>query len=193
MITTTRRGALLAGVLGAAGLLGAAPALAASSSDWDEDFLTAPEDRMGWDVSAMTQTQVDNARLVIAIGKAYDISPKGVEVALATAIVESWLYNRSTVTDGTSGGLFQQQTSWGWGTAAEVRNKVLATRAFFGVADHTDNPGLIDAFPDGVTGSVGAAAQAVQGSAYPERYADVAADAITVYQRYADEVEPFHG
>lgn len=192
MTTSTRRGVLFAGVLGAAGLLSAAPALAADSP-WTQKFLTAHEDRMGWDVGAVTDTQADNARLIIAIGKGHDIDSRGIQVALTTAIVESWLYNRYTITDGTSGGLFQQQTSWGWGSFDEVRNKALATRAFFGVADHTSNPGLVDAFPNGVTGSIGAAAQSVQGSAYPQRYVDAAPDAATLYERYAADVAPFRG
>lgn len=189
-MSLTRRHLLLAGALGSLSLGVAAPAMADEA--FSRAFLTAPEDRSGWDPGAPTDTQRENARLIIAVGKGYGVPAYGAMIALSTAIVESWLYDRDTVTDGTSGGMFQQQTSQGWGSAAQVRDKLAATRAFYGVADHTPNPGLLD-----VSGwedlAIGDAAQRVQRSAYPERYEDHAAEAIDLYDALAADVAPFTG
>ena len=67
----------------------------------------------------------------------------------------------------------------GWGTVAQIRDPHLAAQAFYGVAAHTHNPGLVD-----ITGwqsmSVAAAAQAVQISAFPSAYAKWEATAKAV-------------
>jgi hypothetical protein len=56
------------------------------------------------------------------------------------------------------------------GTTSQVTNPVLASKAFYGVATHTSNPGLLD-----ISGwqqmTVTEAAQKVQRSAYPDAYA----------------------
>ena len=69
-------------------------------------------------------------------------------------------------------GLFQQRPSQGWGTDAQIQDPVLASKAFYGVATHTSNPGLLD-----ISGwqsmSVTQAAQAVQRSALPRRLRQV--------------------
>lgn len=193
----TGRRALLLGALPAALAVVAAPALTAparadDATAFPSEFVTARENRSGWDAANPTGTQRENARLIIAVAKAHGVSAHGTQIALATAIVESWLYNRGIVTDGTSGGLFQQQTGWGWGTADQVRDKVLATRAFFGVADHTSNPGLLDV-PGWQDMSIGRAAQAVQASAYPDRYAEQAAAARSLWDELAGTVGPYAG
>ena len=65
------------------------------------------------------------------------------------------------------------------GQLAQIRNLTLAARAFYGLADHTHNPGLTD-----IHGweqmSIAHAAQAVERSAYPDAYAkwETAAQAI---------------
>lgn len=195
--SATGRRSLLLGALPAALAVVAAPAFTASAradepTAFPAEFVTAREDRSGWDAAHPTDTQRENARLIIAVAKAHDVPAHGAQIALATAIVESWLYNRDTVTDGTSGGLFQQQTSWGWGSADQVRDKVLATCAFFGVADHTANPGLLDV-PGWRDMSIGQAAQAVQASAYPDRYAEQAEAARSLWDGLAGGVGPYAG
>ncbi|GAB2547679.1 hypothetical protein GCM10027268_21930 [Brachybacterium huguangmaarense] len=188
------RRALLTGALAltaaaASSFVTAAPARAEETSSFPPEFVTAPEDLAGWDPAAPTDIQRENARLIIAVSKAHGIPPYGAMIALSTAIVESWLYNRATVTDGTSGGLFQQQTSQGWGTAEQVRDKIAATRAFFGVADHTPNPGLLSV--RGWEGlAIGDAAQRVQRSAHPQRYEEHAAEAIALYDALAPGTGP---
>lgn len=170
----------------------AAPTAPAGSAGWSSAFLTAREDRSNFSVSKMTATQEANARFIIAVGKGEGIPEFGIRIALATAIVESWMYNLYRLNDRDSGGLFQQRPGTDWGTYSQVRNKHLATKAFFGVASHTRNPGLTD-----VRGwqsmSLGKAAQKVQRSAYPSRYQKQAAATETIYRRFAGSVSPFRG
>ena len=90
-------------------------------------------------------------------------------IALATSMQESTLMNIN-YGDRDSLGLFQQRPSQGWGTVAQIQDAVLSTKAFYGVATHTSNPGLTD-----ISGwqsmSVTAAAQTVQRSCCPDAYA----------------------
>ena len=192
-MTITRRGLLVGGTAGAAVALGgvAAPALAADDV-WNNAFFTHIENRQGFDVNAMTADQTRNARFIIALAAGYGISEYGTKIALATAITEAWLNNYGPQVDHTSGGLFQQQTATGWGTYDQVRNKLLATQAFLGVATHTRNPGLLTLGRDYKKMAFGAAAQAVQRSAYPERYDQARPAAEALWKRHADSVKPFH-
>ena len=90
-------------------------------------------------------------------------------IALATAMQESTLINVN-YGDRDSLGLFQQRTSQGWCTVAQCVDPVLAALAFYGIASHTSNPGLVD-----ISGwqsmPVTHAAQAVQRSGFPDAYA----------------------
>ena len=122
----------------------------------------------------MSAEQADNA---IAIGQValdeLDLPPsqsgRALEIAIATAIQESKLANLDGG-DRDSAGLFQQRPSTGWGSHDQVTNPRLAARAFFGRADHTSNPGLLD-IPGWALMPLTEAAQAVQRSGYPDAYA----------------------
>lgn len=125
----------------------------------------------------MTAEQARNAIAIAQIARDLEIPRSGLQIAIATAIQESKLVNL-TGGDRDSGGLFQQRPSAGWGTRAEITNPVLAARAFFGQAQHTGNPGLLD-IPGWQNMPLTQAAQAVQASGYPDAYAqwtDVAGD-----------------
>jgi murein DD-endopeptidase MepM/ murein hydrolase activator NlpD len=113
-------------------------------------------------------TQLANARIIAGRGQAAEVGTAGVIVALMTAMQESSLTNLPGG-DRDSVGLFQQRPSAGWGTRAQILDPVRSSDAFYGVAGHTHNPGLLDVpgwerMPFGVT------AQAVQRSAYPTLY-----------------------
>lgn len=115
--------------------------------------------------------QIANARLIIQTGRDLGVPERGIAIALAAAMVESWIRNLDWG-HSDSLGLFQQRPSTGWGTAREVRDPVRATRAFFGGPtdpNGTRTRGLLD-IAGWQTMSFGDAAQAVQISAYPERY-----------------------
>lgn len=118
----------------------------------------------------MSAEQADNA---IAIGQValneLDLPRRALEVAIATAIQESKLANLDGG-DRDSAGLFQQRPSTGWGSHDQVTNPHLASLAFFGRADHTSNPGLLD-IPGWALMPITQAAQAVQRSGYPDAYA----------------------
>ena len=116
--------------------------------------------------------QSANARLIIRIGRELGVSERGIAIALGTAMQESWIRNLDGG-DRDSLGLFQQRPSTGWGTAEQVRDPQHAIRAFYGGAADPNGAltrGLLDV-PGWEAMSYADAAQAVQISAYPERYA----------------------
>jgi N-acetylmuramoyl-L-alanine amidase len=122
--------------------------------------------------SSLNATQVANARTIISVGRSLGVSDYGIVIALAAAAQESSLTN-VTYGDRDSVGLFQQRPSQGWGTKAQLLNTTYAARLFFGGV-HNPNAGrtrgLLD-IPGWSRMTVTQAAQAVQGSAYPNAYA----------------------
>lgn len=139
----------------------AAPAAASASTKTPPPQLFA----------SLDAEQAGNAALIIRIGRDLGVSDRAIAIALATAMVESSMRNLPSG-DRDSVGLFQQRPSMGWGTAAQARDSTRSTRVFFG-GTHDPNGqttrGLLDIagwermrFTD--------AAQAVQISAYPDRY-----------------------
>jgi LysM repeat protein len=116
--------------------------------------------------------QIANAQVIIRIGRELGVPDRGIAIALGTAMQESWLRNLDWG-DRDSLGLFQQRPSTGWGTAEQVSDPDRSARLFYGGPSDPNGhltAGLLDivgweamAFAD--------AAQAVQISAHPERYA----------------------
>ena len=116
--------------------------------------------------------QSENARLIIRIGRELGVSERGILIALGTAMQESWLRNLDWG-DRDSLGLFQQRPSTGWGTAEQIRDRERSTRVFYGGASDpngTATRGLLD-IPGWENLPYTDAAQAVQISAFPDRYA----------------------
>jgi LysM repeat protein len=139
---------------------GAGPATAGVAS-------AAPATAPGLDAE-----QSDNARLIIRIGRELGVSDRGIAIALGTAMQESWLRNLDWG-DRDSLGLFQQRPSSGWGTPEQILDRERATRVFYGGAgdpNGTATRGLLD-IPGWEGMAYADAAQAVQISAYPDRYA----------------------
>jgi LysM repeat protein len=122
--------------------------------------------------TALDAEQIANAAVIISVGRELGVPDRGIAIALGTAMQESWLLNLDWG-DRDSLGLSQQRPSTGWGTPEEVRDPVRAARAFYGgPADPNGSltRGLLDI--DGWHDiSFADAAQAVQISAYPDRYA----------------------
>ncbi|MFH8252330.1 LysM peptidoglycan-binding domain-containing protein [Microbacterium sp. B2969] len=123
-------------------------------------------------VPTLDAEQIGNAQLIIRIGRELGVPDRGIAIALGAAMQESWLRNLDWG-DRDSLGLFQQRPSAGWGTEAQVMDAEYATRAFYLGVDGADGPvtrGLLD-----IRGwrdlTFTQAAQAVQISAYPDRYA----------------------
>lgn len=119
-------------------------------------------------VNQLSQEQIDNARLIIAVGRGGGFEDEAIQIALMTALQESSLRNID-YGDRDSVGLFQQRPSQGWGDASELTDPVFATKSFYGINPEVENPGLnqIEHW-DSMTPTE--AAQAVQRSAYPDAY-----------------------
>lgn len=138
------------------------------------------------------------AREIIRAGNDLGVTPRGIVIAFATVFVESnWLnYANAKVSgslalphdavgsDGMSVGLFQQQVvmgnGWWWGPVEVCQDPYQSARLFFSrLAKLAYN-----------TGDPGAWAQAVQGSAYPDRYAQRMTDAQNYYNRLTGGAKP---
>lgn len=136
-------------------------------------------------VTGLDSQQAANARVVVSVGRQRGVPPRGLVVALMTAMQESMLRNLS-FGDRDSLGLFQQRPSAGWGTPEQVMDPAIAAAAFYGgPGSPTPNPGLLDV-PGWEQMPATVAAQTVQRSAYPDAYAkwEVSATAwVSMIQR----------
>jgi len=127
-------------------------------------------------VAGLTQAQTDNAYIIVEVGKVMQLPKRAYVVAVATALQESNLRNlaNSTVpvslkyphegveTNLDSVGLFQQRSSVGWGTVAQLMDPAQSAARFYSRLMR------VSGWP---TMSVTQAAQAVQRSAFPNAYA----------------------
>lgn len=109
---------------------------------------------------AWSAEQMNNARLIIAVGSEMGMSSRDIMTGLIAAMQESGLRN-VRYGDRDSLGLFQQRPSQGWGSVAQVTNPLYATRKFFNVLKGVGNRGNMPLWK---------AAQSVQRSAYPTAY-----------------------
>ncbi|UVS80585.1 C40 family peptidase [Actinokineospora sp. UTMC 2448] len=121
----------------------------------------APEGASPEQLGPFGPDQLHNARTIVAIGKRRAIPDEGIVIALMAAMTESSLRNLNHG-DRDSLGLFQMRPSMGWGTPTQVMDPDYATNKFYDT--------LLDV-PQWETLPLGAAAQAVERSAYPDRYA----------------------
>jgi hypothetical protein len=134
---------------------------------------------------AYNAEQLKNINLILSIVKQRGLPPQAAQIALMTAMVEAGLEDHSgPSTDHDSGGLFQQRPSAGWGTYQQVRDPVYATNKFL---DH------LISLPGWQTMQPGAAAQAVQGSAFPERYQMKFGEASQILQSSWPGAKPYEG
>jgi murein DD-endopeptidase MepM/ murein hydrolase activator NlpD len=150
------------------------------------DSLTATT-RAGETVN-LNKTQLTHAATIITVGaRTAGVGRPGAVIALMAALTESSLrmlantsaYPESATypNDGNGGdhdslGLFQMRPASGWGTVAELMDPTYQARAFYGGQTGPNYPsprGLLD-IPGWQQLDPGAAAQAVEVSAYPDRY-----------------------
>ncbi len=123
-------------------------------------------------VPGLDAEQIENARLIIQVGRELGVPDRGIAIALGTAMQESWIRNLDGG-DRDSLGLFQQRPSTGWGTPEEIRDRVRSIRVFYGGTSDPNGDrtrGLLDV-PGWQHLSFADAAQTVQISAHPDRYA----------------------
>ncbi len=146
----------------------------------------------------LNRQQLTHAATIITVGNGItDVGRPGIKIALMAALTESTLrmltntgaYPESAnyPNDGNGGdhdslGLFQMRPQSGWGSVAELMDPNYQARAFFGGPTGPNYPsprGLLD-IPGWQQMDPGEAAQAVEVSAYPDRYRNYApvADSI---------------
>ncbi|MFV4912404.1 M23 family metallopeptidase [Microbacterium lacticum] len=150
------------------------------------DSLTATT-RNGETVT-LNRTQLTHAATIITVGgQTAGVGRQGVLIALMAALTESTLRmlanigaypesgdypNDGNGSDHDSLGLFQMRPASGWGTAAELMDPDYQAKAFYGGETGPNYPsprGLLD-IPGWQQMDPGEAAQAVEVSAYPDRY-----------------------
>ncbi|MBP2371983.1 C40 family peptidase [Pseudonocardia parietis] len=118
--------------------------------------------------------QTDNAATIVSRVVERGLPKRAAVIAISTVIVESRLVNVGHG-DRDSLGLFQQRPSQGWGTPAQVLNPGAATDTFLD---------RLVALPGWATMAPGTAAQAVQRSAFPDRYAPQEGPAAALVDRF---------
>ncbi|MFF4320564.1 peptidase M23 [Streptomyces sp. NPDC001568] len=131
----------------------------------------------------MKQAQIANAGIIDGVAKDGGLSGRATLIALMTAMQESTLLNLD-YGDRDSVGLFQQRPVAGWGTPEQIMQPKYAAKMFFFGGDDGDPPGLTD-IHGWQTMKLGAAAQAVQRSAYPHLYDQ--------HEQYAREIADLAG
>ncbi|MCS5729431.1 M23 family metallopeptidase [Herbiconiux moechotypicola] len=136
----------------------------------------------------LNRTQLNHAATIITTGsQTTGVGRPGVVIALMAALTESSLRmlantgaypesadypNDGNGSDHDSLGLFQMRPQSGWGTVAELMDASYQARAFYGGPTGPNYPsprGLLD-IPGWQSLDPGEAAQAVEVSAYPDRY-----------------------
>lgn len=98
--------------------------------------------------------------LIISIGKERGLSPRAWQVAIQAGMTESGLRNLH-YGDRDSLGIFQMRPSMGWGTVEQVTDPPYQVNKFYDV---------LESIPGWETMRPGDAAQAVERSAFPDRY-----------------------
>lgn len=138
----------------------------------------------------LNTTQLTHAATIIQTGSQIEgVTRDGLQIALMAALTESNLRmlantsvypgtgnhpNDGDTSDHDSFGLFQMRPRAGWGTVTDLMDPVYQARAFLGGPTGPNHPsprGLLD-IPGWQTLAKGEAAQAVEVSAFPDRYAN---------------------
>ncbi len=113
----------------------------------------------------ITPARWDNAKTIVHEAIKKHMGLRAAVIAVATSMQESTLLNLN-YGDSDSLGLFQQRPSCGWGTPGQIEHPAYAAGAFLGALHdyQASNPGWAHQ-------PLWAAAQGVQGSAFPSAYA----------------------
>lgn len=145
----------------------------------------------------LNKTQLTHARTIIQIGADIDgVGRDGILIALMAGLTESRLRmlanstypesasypNDGVGADHDSLGIFQMRPQSGWGSVAELMSSTYQAQAFFGGPNGPNYPsprGLLD-IPGWQQLPRGQAAQAVEVSAFPDRYANYEPVAETI-------------
>lgn len=146
------------------------PAPAALAVDRSGPSAGGPSVAAGASGCAVPQGRaLDVTRTVHQVGVARGVSEKVMLAGFEAGWVESRM-NSLDCGDSDSVGVFQQRPSQGWGTVAELTDVAYAAGAFFDEAERVEG--------DLAGSTPGQLAQAVQRSAYPDRYDEAEAVAL---------------
>lgn len=151
----------------------------------------------------LDRVQLTHAATIIAVGaRIGGVGREGIVVALMAGLTESHLLMYANTdaypasarfphdadgSDHDSLGVFQMRPRAGWGTVAQLMDPAYQARAFFGGPTGPDDgspPGLLD-IPGWRALPKGAAAQAVEVSAFPDRYARYEPVAVAILRALA--------
>ncbi|MFL6125474.1 C40 family peptidase [Actinophytocola sp.] len=132
----------------------------AGADDGIQGVACAPSGTTATSVGNYGPEQMGNATIIVDVGTSRGIPDQGIVIALMAAMTESGLRNLDHG-DRDSLGLFQMRPSQGWGTPAQVTDPVYAANKFYDV---------LLTVPNWQSLAPGAAAQAVERSAFPDRY-----------------------
>lgn len=133
------------------------------------------------DGAPITAEQRKNAAIIAGVARSEEMPASAGVIGIATAIVESHLENLPYGYPGSSSlGLFQQIEAWG--TVRVRMNPRLSAHMFF-TGGQAGQRGLED-IPNWESLPPGVAAQEVQQSAYPDKYAEHIAEATAIVQSF---------
>ena len=151
----------------------------------------------------LDKSQLTRAATIVSVGGGTkDVGRDGIVIALMAALTESSLRMLSNTSaypdsanypnDGNGGdhdslGLFQMRPSTGWGSVKNLMDAEYQALAFYGGPNgpnHGSPRGLLD-IPDWKLLPKGVAAQAVEVSAYPDRYAAYEPVAVAILDAIA--------
>ena len=133
-----------------------------------------PGDISGVSIQGLSDEQNQIARTIYMTGKQRGASDRDIQIALMTAFQESGMRNIN-YGDRDSVGVFQQRTSQGWGSVAQIMDPTYSTNKFFDSLlklNGRDKMALTQA------------AQAVQRSAFPNAYAKHEGKAANIMQAF---------
>ena len=166
-------------------------ALAGTPSDMSTSLTTGPASTTAPEIAMPEKdlrqgaTKEEITAAIVAEGRARGLSDEDIQSAVSTALVESGMQNYANQndaaslnlphdavgTDHDSVGVFQQRPSMGWGTTEELMDPKIAAQRYYDALEKVEGR-------EGM--SVGERAQAVQRSAFPDRYDERAGEARTL-------------
>ncbi|WP_007027207.1 C40 family peptidase [Saccharomonospora iraqiensis] len=132
------------------------------------------------DARALDQEQRRIVSLIIGIGEDRELSPRAWQIAIQAGMTESRLRNLN-YGDRDSLGIFQMRPSMGWGTPEQVTDPPYQVNKFYDV---------LESVPDWQGIRPGDAAQAVERSAFPERYHRWEAMAVHLVETMGEVADP---
>ncbi|GGP61540.1 C40 family peptidase [Saccharothrix coeruleofusca] len=132
------------------------------------------------DASRLNEEQRGTVAKIISIGQERKLPPLAWQIAIQAGMTESGLRSLD-YGDRDSLGIFQMRPSMGWGTPEQVMDPIYAINKFYDV---------LEAVPNWQERRPGDSAQAVERSAFPDRYHNWEAMAAFLIGELGDVVDP---